>query len=120
MRAVRDSAGSTKELLGSFTDPEGDMQTTLKSLNRVSAQLEEKLPVLIDQTNQDLVLLQKTTAVIHDAAVKSAPKVPRMIDKTTRFSEGAGEVVDVWKTIWPWSARLKKPKETTIQSQSVD
>jgi len=99
------------ETLASVQEIVGDLKLVI---NQTGGNIEDTFKKL----DTSLENLQKASAELRALMEGSAPKIPELIENGSMAVEGAKEVVDSVKGIWPVSKGIEKPKEKTIKVDS--
>jgi len=99
------------ETLASVQEAVGDLKSVI---NQTGGNIEDTFRKL----DMSLENLQKASAELKALMEGSAPKIPELIENGSVAVEGAKEVVDSVKGIWPVSKGIEKPKEKTIKVDS--
>jgi phospholipid/cholesterol/gamma-HCH transport system substrate-binding protein len=119
MASARESALHSHQLFDYALDPQGDFKLALRNLQQATNDLNAHLPGIMDKTATSVARLEKTIVTLQKTVEESAPKVPRMIDRGTHAAEGASEVVDVLKGMWPIRSGVNKRREEPLTVRGV-
>ncbi|MDI6727878.1 MAG: MlaD family protein [Thermodesulfovibrionales bacterium] len=93
---------------------------TMITVDDLIKKVDKDIPNILEKTNKSLENIQKTTEEIKKATEQTAPKIPSMLKKGEDAAEGAKEITDSAKKIWPIRLFIKEPEEKTLDVDSYE
>jgi ElaB/YqjD/DUF883 family membrane-anchored ribosome-binding protein len=111
-------------MVSSFTDPDAKLQFALKNIESLTATLDEKIPLLIEQVdvaaaNADELFTDADTLItdLQKLVNETAPDVAPMVRKGRDAAGKTDEIVDSVRSLWPLRKALPPADEKTLQPQ---
>lgn len=99
------------------------LDSTKQTINNVEGlikKIDRDIPNILEKTNKSLENIQKTTEDIKKVTEQTAPKIPLMLQKGEDVADGAKEITDAAKKIWPIRLFIKEPEEKILNTDSYE
>lgn len=92
-----------------LSQPEGNLQVTLRDMRATTAEMRAALPPLMTDLKALVESLRKSAVNLEPAIGRVAPQLPPLVDETRRAAAGASETIDAAKEFWLIRRKINQP-----------